>query len=134
MKYETILKSVLAFVGGSVSYLYGGWSALLQILLVFVCLDYITGVFAAGFNGQLSSKVGLKGIAKKVMVFALVAVAHMVDTALGGKSLFRDATIFFYIANELISILENAGSLGVPLPPMLTKAVEILKGKGETNV
>ncbi|MNI70574.1 Holin family protein [compost metagenome] len=74
-------------------------------------IDYASGVMAASIEGKLSSRVGGIGIARKVAIFAIVAVAHLVDTALGDAHLFRDAAIFFYIANELISLLENAGRM-----------------------
>jgi len=92
-------------------------------------IDYITGVFAAGDNGELKSKVGFKGIAKKVVLFLLVGVAAQLDSAFGSNSAIREATIFFFIGNELLSLLENAGGMGVPLPSALTNAVEILGGK-----
>lgn len=106
---------------------------MLGILLTFVILDYITGVLAAGYRGQLSSAVGFKGIFVKIMIFVLVAVAHQVDRALGNPGVFMNAAIFFYLANELLSITENAGVLGLPVPDVLLKAVEILKGKAESE-
>ena len=130
MKYENIFKTITAFGGALASYLFGGWSALLGILLAFVIFDYITGVIAAGIEGKLSSNVGLKGIAKKVGIFVIVAVANLVDRALGNAHIFRDATIFFYLANELLSIIENVGRSGVPIPEVIKKAVAVLQGKG----
>ncbi|MFF2016204.1 holin family protein [Paenibacillus sp. NPDC058177] len=111
------------------AFLFGGWSALLTILLVFVVLDYLTGVAAAAKEGKLKSKVGLWGIARKIIIFAIVAVAHLVDQVLGGNHLFRDAAIFFYLSNELLSLIENAGRLDAPIPPGLRQAVEVLRGK-----
>lgn len=133
MKYENILKTICGFGGALASYLFGGWSALLGILLSFVIIDYITGVVAAGIEGELNSSIGLKGIAKKVGIFVIVAVAHLVDKTLGDAHVFRDATIFFYLANELLSVIENAGRFGLPMPEVLQKAIEVLKGKGEIN-
>ncbi|MGF7429576.1 phage holin family protein [Thermoanaerobacterium thermosaccharolyticum] len=130
MKYENIFKTITAFGGALASYLFGGWSALLGILLAFVIFDYVTGVIAAGIEGKLSSNVGLKGIAKKVAIFVIVAVANLVDRALGNAHIFRDATIFFYLANELLSIIENVGRSGVPIPEVIKKAVAVLQGKG----
>ena len=121
---------VIAVGGAAASFLFGGWSALLNILLAFVAIDYITGCIASGVQGKLNSQVGWKGIAKKVAIFFIVAVAHMVDVALGGDThMVRDAAIFFYLANELLSITENAGRIGVPVPQKLLSAVEVLKGK-----
>ena len=132
-KASEIFKLIVAGGGATISYLYGGWSELLGILLAFVVLDYITGVFASGIEGKLSSQVGMKGIAKKVCIFLIVAAAHLADKAIGNGSVIMDATIFFYLANELLSMIENIGRTGVPMPPILTKAVEILKGKSEAE-
>lgn len=130
---ENLIKTVIAISGAAASYLFGGWSALLGILLAFVVIDYATGVLAAGVEGRLSSKAGLLGIAKKVFIFVMVAIAHLVDTALGDGNLLRDATIFFYLANELLSIVENAGRVGLPVPDPIRRAVEALKERGEAR-
>jgi toxin secretion/phage lysis holin len=124
-------QTIVAAGGALASYLFGGWSALLSVLLTFVVIDYVSGVIAAAVDGKLNSHKGWAGIAKKVSIFFIVAVAHLVDTALGDSHIFRDAAIFFYIANELLSIVENIGRMGVPIPEKLTNAVEVLKGKGE---
>ena len=129
---ENVYKLSMTALGGIIGYLWGGWNALLGILLAFVIIDYITGFIAAGAEGKLSSEVGFKGIAKKILIFVLVAVGHLLDKALGGQNdMFRDATIFFFLANELLSIIENSGRAGVPIPQILQNAVEILKGKGD---
>lgn len=128
---DVYLKTIIAFGGAATSYLFGGWSLLLQILLAFVIIDYITGVIASSIEGKLSSQIGLKGIAKKVFIFVMVAVAHLVDTAIGDAHIFRDATIFFYLANEVISILENTGRVGLPVPEILQQAIEVLKGRSK---
>lgn len=138
---DQLFKLGFAFGGASVSFLFGGWSPLLNILVAFIIMDYVTGICASGIEGTtgrgsgLSSKAGLKGIPKKVAIFVIVAVAHLVDTAVGDAHLFRDATVFFYLANELLSIIENAGRIGVPIPPFIKQAVEVLRGKGgDTDV
>lgn len=133
MMREDVYKTLFALAGAAISYFFGGWPRLLEILVVFIFIDYVTGVLAAGLEGQLSSLVGLKGIAKKITVLIMIAVAHLIDQALGGNNLFRDAAIFFYLANELLSILENTGRIGLPVPSMLRKAVLILKNKGDKN-
>lgn len=130
---DNVFKVIIAVGGSAASFLFGGWSSLLNILLAFVVIDYVSGVAAAAQEGKLSSRIGGWGIAKKVMIFAIVAVAHLVDTALGDAHLFRDAAIFFYLSNELLSLLENAGRLGAPIPPGLQKAIAILQGKGGAN-
>lgn len=130
---ENLYKTIIAIGGAAASYLFGGWSALLGVLLAFVVIDYATGVLAAGVEGKLSSQVGLLGIAKKVFIFVMVAIAHLVDTALGDAHLLRDATIFFYLANELLSIIENAGRVGLPVPDPIRRAVDALKGRSEVK-
>nr|WP_237700182.1 phage holin family protein [Caldalkalibacillus thermarum] len=129
---DLLFKTIIALGGAMASFLFGGWSMLLSILLAFVIIDYVSGVVAAALDGKLNSEVGLRGIAKKVSIFAVVAVAHLVDVALGGQAtLFRDVAIFFYIANEGISILENVGRIGVPVPKKLKGAIEKLREGGE---
>ncbi len=133
MKPENIYKTICSVGGALASFFFGGWSALLEILLAFVAFDFLTGVMAANIEGKLNSNVGWKGIAKKVAIFALVAVANLADRALGDAHIFRDATIFFYLANELLSIIENIGRIGLPIPEALRKAVAVLKEKGEED-
>lgn len=128
-----MIKALIAGGGAAISYMFGGWSALLGILLTFVIIDYITGVVAAGAEGKLKSEVGLIGIARKVFIFAMVTIAHLIDTTLGDTHFLRDATIFFYMTNELISIVENLGTIGLPVPGPIVKAIEVLKSKSGQN-
>ncbi|MFW5436549.1 phage holin family protein [Paenibacillus apiarius] len=128
-RLETVLKSGVAAGGGIASFMFGGWPLLLQVLLVMVVADYVTGIIAGGAEGKLKSKVGLIGIARKVFIFVIVAIAHMVDIILGDQNMLRDATIFFYMANELLSIVENGGRMGVPIPGIIKQTIEVLKGK-----
>jgi len=130
---ENFFKTIIAVGGAAASFLFGGWSVFLNVLLAFVVIDYISGVYAAWKVGSLNSRVGLEGIARKVFIFAMIAVAHLVDTTLGEQHIFRDATIFFYLANELLSIIENSGRAGFPVPETIRKAVEVLKGKGSAQ-
>ncbi|PGC22762.1 holin [Bacillus wiedmannii] len=128
-RIDVLTKTFIATFGGFCGYFLGGWDTTLKVLVIMAAIDYITGVLAAGYNGELKSKVGFKGIAKKVVLFLLVGVATQLDVALGSNSAIREATIFFFIGNELLSLLENAGRMGIPLPSALTNAVEILGGK-----
>ena len=130
-RFDIIYKTVAVTLGAVVGYLFGESTGLLLVLFWMVVIDYGTGMVAGYTEGTLSSKVGFKGIVRKVMIFVMVALAHLVDSALGTKNMFRDATIVFYMANELLSIFENAGRMGVPVPERLTQAVEVLKGKSK---
>ncbi|MGM7681784.1 phage holin family protein [Cytobacillus sp. Hm23] len=119
-------------VGGSIStYLWGGFDGLMVFLLSVVIIDFVSGLIAGGVEGKLSSAIGFKGIAKKLAIFIRVAVAHLIDNAIGdGSYLIRNASIFFYAANEVLSIIENAGRIGVPVPAVISQAVDVLKNKG----
>lgn len=128
-RIDVLIKSFIFTFGGFCGYFLGGWDTTLRVLLIMAAIDYITGVIAAGYNGELKSKVGFKGIAKKVVLFLLVGAATQADLAIGTNSAIREATIFFFIGNELLSLLENAGKMGIPLPQVLTNAVEVLGGK-----
>jgi len=123
-------KTILVAIGGVIGYFFGGLDMLLKVIVILAILDYTSGIVAAYVNNELKSKVGFKGIAKKVMLFLLIAAASWVDQALGSKAMFREATIFFFIGNELLSLIENAGRIGVPIPKLLEDAVVVLKGKG----
>ncbi|EOA3902510.1 holin family protein [Bacillus cytotoxicus] len=128
-RIDVLLKTFIATFGGFCGYFLGGWDTTLKVLVIMAAIDYLTGVIAAGYNGQLKSKVGFKGIAKKVVLFLLVGVAAQLDSTFGSNSAIREATIFFFIGNELLSLLENAGRMGIPLPQALTNAVEVLGSK-----
>jgi len=120
-----------AMIGAYLGYFLGGWDGFLYALVAFVVIDYLTGVMVAVLEKRLSSEIGAKGIFKKVMLFALVAVAHIVDAQLiKSGSTIRTAVIFFYLSNEGISILENATKIGLPIPEKL-KAVLMQLNKEE---
>ena len=122
-----------AALGGAVGAVMGGFDGFLYALIVFVVVDYLTGIMAAILNKRLSSEVGFHGIFKKVVIFALVAVGHIVDThVIQNGSVIRTAVIFFYLSNEGISILENASRIGLPVPQKLKDVLEQLRdGKEE---
>ncbi|KYD04274.1 phage holin family protein [Saccharococcus caldoxylosilyticus] len=128
-RLEVAFKTSAAILGGFAGLIFGESTGLLRSLLWMMAIDYGTGTAAGYKEKTLSSKVGFKGIARKVVILAIVALAHQVDITLGTKNMFRDATIVFYMANELLSIFENAGRMGVPVPERLMQAVEVLKGK-----
>lgn len=105
---------------------------MLFALVAFVVIDYITGIMCAVVDKKLSSAVGFKGIFKKVLIFALVGVGHILDTrVIGAGSVLRTAVIFFYLSNEGISLLENAGHLGLPIPKKLKSILEQLHDRSE---
>lgn len=122
-----------AALGGAVGAVMGGFDGFLYALIVFVVVDYLTGIMVAVLKKELSSKVGFHGIFKKVVIFALVAVGHIVDLyVIQNGSVIRTAVIFFYLSNEGISILENASVIGLPVPQKLKDVLEQLKdGKEE---
>jgi len=130
-RVDVVFKTGAAILGGITGLIFGESTGLLVALFWMVVIDYVSGLAAGYTEKTLSSKIGFKGIIKKVMIFIMVALAHLVDSALGTKNMFRDATIVFYMANELLSIFENAGRVGVPVPERLTQAVEVLKGKSK---
>ena len=127
-----VLRIAAAGIGGIVTYIWGPWDALIIALVAMGVIDYITGVIKAAVQGKLSSLVGFKGLLKKVAIFLLVAVGVMVDRVIPATNeAVRSAVIFFYIANEGLSILENAGELGLPLPAALKKSLEKMQDKEE---
>lgn len=128
---KNMLQTTSAVIGGFLGYFLGGFDGFLYALLTFVVVDYLTGVMVAIVNKELSSQVGFKGIFKKVMIFLMVGIAHIVDTQLlGNNSVLRTAVIFFYCSNEGISILENASLIGLPVPKKLQDILAQLKDKG----
>ena len=128
-------KMTLQFASASIfavcGFLFGQLDGLLKALIVFMVLDYATGIIVAVKRKTLSSEVGFKGIAKKIMIMALVIVGHVLDAhVIGGGAVCRSAVIGFYIANEGISILENAANIGLPLPKKLVDVlIQLRQGK-----
>ena len=125
------IQLALTAAGGALGWFFGGLDGFLYALIAFVAADYVTGVLCAIVNKQLSSEVGFKGIFKKVLIFILVGIAHIIDSQLIGQgAVLRTAVIFFYCSNEGVSILENATRLGLPVPAKLKAVLEQLKDKG----
>ena len=126
------IKAGLATVAGYIAWFLGGFDGVLIALCVFALVDYLTGVVAAIIEKKLSSQIGSRGIAKKILMFFLVGVAAVLDAyVLGGESPIREIVIVFYIANEGISIIENSARLGLPVPKKLIDVLEQLKSKGD---
>lgn len=131
-EFWNTIQLVFAAIGGWLGYFLGGCDGLLFALLAFVVIDYITGIMCAVVDKKLSSAVGFKGIFKKVLIFALVGVGHILDThVISTGSVLRTAVIFFYLSNEGISLLENAGHLGLPIPKKLKSILEQLHDRSE---
>ena len=126
------IQLALSAVGGAIGWFFGGLDGLIYALLVFVIADYITGVMCAIADKKLSSEVGFKGICKKVLIFVMVGIGHIMDTYLiGNGGVLRTAIIFFYCSNEGVSMLENAGHLGLPIPAKLKDILEQLHDRTE---
>ncbi len=132
------IQLIFTAVGGWLGYFLGGCDGLLYTLLAFVVLDYITGVMCAIADHKLSSAIGFKGIFRKILIFALVGVGHLLDVqVLGSVGVLRTAVIFFYLSNEGVSLVENAAHLGLPIPEKLKAVLEQLHDRagkdGEDN-
>ena len=124
-----------AIVGGWLGYFLGGMDGLLIALLVFMVLDYITGIMCAIIDKKLSSAVGFKGICKKVFILMLVGVANVVDIhVVGTGSALRGAVICFYLSNEGLSLLENAAHIGLPVPDKLKDVLSQLHGRADKSI
>ena len=125
-------------IGGVIASLFGGWDAGLATLVMFMAIDYVSGLVVAGVfhnskkttSGALESKAGWKGLCRKGMSLLFVLIAYRLDLAIGSNYI-RDAVIIGFIVNETISIVENAGLMGVPLPKVINKAIDILTSKSE---
>ena len=131
-EFWNIIQLIFSAVGGWLGYFLGGCDGLLYALIAFVVIDYITGVMCAIINRELSSAVGFKGIFRKVLIFLLVGIANIIDVqVIGTGAVLRTAVIFFYISNEGVSLLENAGHLGLPIPEKIKTVLEQLHDRAE---
>lgn len=131
-EFWNTIQFVFAGIGGWLGYFLGGCDGLLYALIAFVVVDYITGVMCAVSDHTLSSEVGFKGICRKVLIFLLVGIANILDMqVIGTGSVLRTAIIFFYISNEGVSLLENAGHLGLPIPTKLKDVLAQLHNRSE---
>ena len=133
-QFWNTIQLVFSALGGWIGYFLGGCDGLLYALIAFVVIDYITGVMCAIINKQLSSEVGFKGIFRKVLIFLLVGIANIIDAqVIGTGAVLRTAVIFFYISNEGVSLLENAGHLGLPIPEKIKTVLEQLHDRAENG-
>lgn len=135
---KTAVCAAAGVIGSAVASAFGGWDAAMITLICVMAVDYLMGILVAGVfhnspkteNGTLESKAGWKGLCRKGVTLLIVLVAARLDIILG-TGVIRDAVIIGYIANEIISIIENAGLMGVPIPAAIEKAIEVLQSKGE---
>lgn len=125
---QIAVNSSVGFVGSIIAYLFGEWSQMLMLFFFVIIMDYITGVMAAIVEKNLSSAVGYKGLIKKFGMVLIVALAYQLDQ-FTGQNIIMTGAIFFFIANELISITENYGRIGLPLPPQIKNVIKMLKEK-----
>lgn len=138
MKYTVI--TAIGLVGSYIASIFGGWTAAMSTLLIFMVIDYLTGLMVAGVfkaspktdSGALESRAGYKGLCRKCMILLFVLIGYRLDLALGVAYL-KDAVCIAFITNELISIVENAGLMGLPIPGVITKAIDVLNEKVEEN-
>ena len=138
MTIKNMLCAVFGVIGASISKLFGGWDAALTTLIIFMAIDYASGIIVAGVfhkssksdTGGLNSHIGWQGICRKGITLAIVLIACRLDLLIG-TSYIKDAVIIAFCANELISIVENAGLMGLPIPNVIIKAIDVLKEKSE---
>jgi toxin secretion/phage lysis holin len=134
---KTAICTAFGLVGGFIASLFGGWTAALTTLLIFMGIDYVSGLVVAGVfhastktdTGALESRAGFKGLIKKLMTLLFVLIGYRLDIAVG-TTYIKDAVCIAFMANELISIVENAGLMGLPVPSVISNAIDILKKKG----
>ena len=133
-EFWNTIQLIFTAVGGWLGYFLGGCDGLLYTLLAFVVLDYATGIMCAIADHKLSSAIGFRGIFRKVLIFALVGVGHLLDVqVLGAVGVLRTAVIFFYLSNEGVSLIENAAHLGLPIPEKLKAVLEQLHDRAEKD-
>lgn len=131
-EFWTITQLVFSALGGWLGYFMGGYDGLLYALIVFVFVDYLTGIMCAITDKKLSSKTGFKGLFRKILIFIMVGVANIIDTnVMGQAGVLRTLVIFFYLSNEGISLFENAAHLGLPVPAKLKEILEQIHERTE---
>ena len=141
MKLKDLFVAVIGTIGAFIARLFGGWDAAMTTLVIFMGVDYLMGLIVAGVfkrsgkseNGALDSRAGFKGLLKKSIILLIVLIAYRLDLVLG-SAFIKDAVIIGYIANETISIIENAGLMGIPIPDVIKRAIDILKNKSDGDI
>lgn len=141
MRLKEFFVTAAGIVGAFIARLFGGWDAAMTTLVIFMGVDYLMGLVVAGVfqrsgkseNGALDSRAGFKGLLKKSIVLLMVLIAYRLDLVLG-SAFIKDAVIIGYIANETISIIENAGLMGIPIPDVIKRAIDILKNKSDGDI
>lgn len=128
---KVVINDICSVILTTIIYLVGGVDIALQCLIIMIILDYVSGVASAIYNKKLNSQVGLKGILKKFMYLVIVCVSVILDRIIGNTGAIRTLVIYFFVANDGISILENIGKMGIPLPKKLIDTLEQLKKKGD---
>ena len=137
---KNVICTTVGIIGSIVASLFGGWTASLTTLLIFMAIDYVTGLVVAGVfhnspkteTGALESRAGFKGLIRKFMILLFVLIGYRLDVAVG-TNYIRDAVCIAFIANELLSVIENAGLMGIPIPPVITQGIDILKKMDTKN-
>lgn len=137
---KNILTSIVGIIGSAIASAFGGWTTGLTTLVIFMAIDYVTGLIVAGVfhksakteTGTLESRAGFKGLCRKGAMLLVVLVAYRLDLAVG-TTYIKDAVIIAFIANETISIIENAGLMGVQIPDTIKNAIDVLQRKGSGN-
>ena len=133
-EFWNTIQVIFAGIGGWLGWFLGGCDGLLYALIIFIVVDYITGIMCGVADKNLSSEVGFKGICRKVLIFLMVGIAHILDVhIIGSGSVLRTAAIFFYISNEGVSILENSAHLGLPVPEKLKSVLEQLHDRSASD-
>ena len=131
-EFWTMIQGAFTALGGWLGWFLGGCDGLLIALILFVAIDYVTGIMCAVVEKKLSSAVGFRGLFKKMLIFAFVGIGHILDVnVIGTGYVLRTAVIFFYLSNEGVSLMENAGHLGMPIPAKLKLVLEQLHDRAE---
>lgn len=140
MKNSQVLSVLIGTIGAAITTVFGGWTAGMTTLLIFMTIDYVAGLVVAGVfkqskkseSGALESRAGWKGLSRKCMTLLFVLIAYRLDLLIG-TSYIKDAVVIGFCANELISIVENAGLMGLPMPKVITRALDVLIDKADFN-